>query len=353
MAVTDTTDPSAAPERASSGGPRPRSDDEGAPLRHQRPAARRCRRTGLEHARRRPAAAACGHSSATCLTANSAWMSAFTAQNGLVIAPHGKTTMAPQLFDLQIADGAWAITVATVQQLEVCRRFGVHRVLMANQPIGRLPSMRAFAALRIRATVSSSTALPTALAGAALLAEGAVRKPPPDGSSAARSRRDRFPGRADGRAHPRRCACRRARGRGRPGLLSPGFECFEGLLPNVAAVDDFLDEVVAIAAIAESEELVPAGAPLILSAGGSAFFDRVGERFGGAAIRRPLLRVLRSGCYLTHDSVAYEAAFRRIVSDTALAPAAPVGSSLPLKCGPMSSPARSLAARSSPWASAT
>ena len=32
--------------------------------------------------------------------ANSAWMSAFTAANDLVIAPHGKTTMSPQLFDL-------------------------------------------------------------------------------------------------------------------------------------------------------------------------------------------------------------------------------------------------------------
>ena len=66
-----------------------------------------------------------------------------------------------------------------------------------------------------------------------------------------------------------------------PGLALAGFECFEGLLPNAAAVDEFLDEVVAVAAIAESEGLLPAGAPLVLSAGGSAFFDRVGERFGG------------------------------------------------------------------------
>ena len=57
------------------------------------------------------------------LKANSRWMYRFTAENGLVIAPHGKTTMAPQLFDQQIADGAWAITVATAQQLAVCRRF--------------------------------------------------------------------------------------------------------------------------------------------------------------------------------------------------------------------------------------
>ena len=53
------------------------------------------------------------------------------------LCPHGKTTMAPQLFARQLADGAWGITVATVQQLMVCRRFGVPRVLMANQLVGR------------------------------------------------------------------------------------------------------------------------------------------------------------------------------------------------------------------------
>src|SRR5690349_20136291 len=40
------------------------------------------------------------------LTANSKWMSAFIETNGLLLAPHGKTTMAPYLFDLQVADGS-------------------------------------------------------------------------------------------------------------------------------------------------------------------------------------------------------------------------------------------------------
>ena len=130
-----------------------------------------------------------------------------------------------------------------------------------------------------------------------------------------------------------------------PGLALAGFECFEGLLPNAAAVDAFLDEVVAIAASAEDEGLLPHGAPLILSAGGSAFFDRVGERFGAAALRRPMLRVLRSGCYLTHDSLAYAAAFRRIVPRPPCA-CRPAGSSRRWRSGPMCSRARNRAARS-------
>src|SRR6516225_9568397 len=67
---------------------------------------------------------------------NSRWMRAFIEANKLAIAPHGKTTMAPQLFRRQVQDGAWAITVATVQQLAVCRRFGFERLLIANEPVG-------------------------------------------------------------------------------------------------------------------------------------------------------------------------------------------------------------------------
>src|SRR6476659_9127295 len=68
---------------------------------------------------------------------NSRWMRSFIAANGLAIAPHGKTTLAPQLFDLQERDGAWAITVSNVQQVALCRSFAFDRILIANQVVGR------------------------------------------------------------------------------------------------------------------------------------------------------------------------------------------------------------------------
>ena len=105
------------------------------------------------------------------LKANSAWMSAFTRANDLLIAPHGKTTMAPQLFDLQIADGAWAITVATMQQLAVARHFGVKRVILANQPIGRQEVAACFEALREPGF--ELYCLADSVAGVGLLAEAA------------------------------------------------------------------------------------------------------------------------------------------------------------------------------------
>src|SRR5712691_6075635 len=72
----------------------------------------------------------------TVLAHNHAWMRDFTASTGVLLAPHGKTTMAPQIFAQQLAAGAWGITVANVQQLGICVRFGVRRVIMANQLLG-------------------------------------------------------------------------------------------------------------------------------------------------------------------------------------------------------------------------
>ncbi|MGH3858805.1 alanine racemase, partial [Actinokineospora sp.] len=64
---------------------------------------------------------------------NLATMAAWTAERGLLLAPHGKTTMAPALFARQLDHGAWAITAATAGQLRVYRAFGVSRVLLANE----------------------------------------------------------------------------------------------------------------------------------------------------------------------------------------------------------------------------
>src|SRR5438445_11167317 len=72
----------------------------------------------------------------SALAHNHAWMRDFTTSTGVLLAPHGKTTMAPQIFSQQLAAGAWGITVANVQQLGICVRFGVRRVIMANQLLG-------------------------------------------------------------------------------------------------------------------------------------------------------------------------------------------------------------------------
>ena len=69
----------------------------------------------------------------SAILANIDLMRRYTQSAGVELAPHGKTTMAPQLFEMQLAAGAWGITCATAAHLRLYRRFGVPRIVMANQ----------------------------------------------------------------------------------------------------------------------------------------------------------------------------------------------------------------------------
>ncbi len=142
---------------------------------------------------------------------NSRWMRRFLAQFDVRLCPHGKTTMAPQLFDRQLADGAWGITVATVQQLMVCRRFGVPRVLMANQLIGRQAIRQVIALLEADPSFEF-LCLVNSRAGVAAL-EGELRRPParPAVRGAAGGRRRRRPHRLPERGGRARRGPRRRR----------------------------------------------------------------------------------------------------------------------------------------------
>ena len=82
---------------------------------------------------------------ASALAHNGKWMASFLELSGAVISPHGKTTMSPQLFERQLDDGAWAVTVATVHQIQVCRRYGFSRIVLANQLVGRQMRLKASA----------------------------------------------------------------------------------------------------------------------------------------------------------------------------------------------------------------
>ncbi|MEV4193585.1 hypothetical protein AB0J65_19665, partial [Streptomyces toxytricini] len=64
---------------------------------------------------------------------NLAALAAFCDRHGLEFAPHGKTCMAPRLFERQLEQGAWGITVAMPHQARVCRAFGIRRIFLANE----------------------------------------------------------------------------------------------------------------------------------------------------------------------------------------------------------------------------
>ena len=120
---------------------------------------------------------------------------------------------------------------------------------------------------------------------------------------------------------------------GHPELCLSGVEAFEGVLgasrsaEELARVDTFLAGVTECAARLDRAGLLDAAPEIMLSAGGSLYFDRVAEVLRAARLSRPHRFVLRSGCYAFHDHGEHAGA-----SLLARATAAP-SSSRPWSCG--------------------
>jgi D-serine dehydratase len=244
----------------------------------------------------------------SALRHNLDWMRRFCAQYGVTLAPHGKTTMSPQLFGAQLANGAWGITLASATQVQVAHRFGVRRVLLANQLVARadinsvLQLMHDDPAFEFYALVDS-------VAGVERLAQAVCEHP------LARPLpllvELGLPGKRAGcRTDAEAMAVARAVAAS-AGLQLAGIEGYEGLLvsddreADVRAVNAFVARLAALARASDEEQLF-GGAEILLSAGGSGYFDLVARGFAAiAGMSRPVLPVLRSGCYLTSDHGSY------------------------------------------------
>ncbi|OWQ87598.1 alanine racemase [Roseateles aquatilis] len=243
---------------------------------------------------------------------NAAWMRDFVNRAGVSLCPHGKTTMAPQLFQRQLDEGAWGMTAATAAHVRSYRRFGVPRVLLANQLVGRADIELVFRELEADADFDFYLLVDSA-AGLDLLREAVaahgLTRPlqvllevgTPGGRTGARSLAD---GLALGRL---------IRDAG-PAIALRGVEAFEGVYSgdDTARVELgalSMIETVASLTRAGCEEDWFAPGEVLLSAGGSAFFDMAARTLAAvesAGTGCALRVVLRSGCYLSHDSLQYE-----------------------------------------------
>ncbi len=244
----------------------------------------------------------------SALDHNSRWMQRYLDLSGVRIAPHGKTSMSPQLFRRQLDDGAWAMTVATVQQIEVALRHGIKRIVLANQLVGR-QAIR-YVLDRLRADPDFDFyCLVDSVAGVEML-HAAARAEALDRPLQVLLEGGIAGGRTGARDLDTAMATARAVAAAAPYLALRGVEGFEGLImagpeeTQADAVGGFLDFLVEIARACDREALYADG-PVILSAGGSAFYDLVIGRFNAADLSRETLVLTRSGCYLTHDSAMY------------------------------------------------
>ena len=248
----------------------------------------------------------------SALAHNSRWMQAFVGKRNAVIAPHVKTTMAPQIMQRQLRDGAWGVTVATLHQLKVCRRFGIDRIVLANQLVGRL---------ELDALVAELTASPgldfymlvDSLDGIRAASE-AVRR---GGAKALHIQvlveRGYVGGRTGCRDNETALEVARAV-RAAQELKLCGIEAFEGLLKPknggpAGAVAAFVDEIVALFNSCVVEGLFERQPPIV-TAGGSSFYDVVVNVLAATGAQV----VTRSGCYVSHDSGVYQAEQQRILA---------------------------------------
>lgn len=206
--------------------------------------------------------------------------------------------MSPQLVADQLAAGAWAITAATVAQTRIMHAWGVPRVVLANEvvdPVGLRWLAAAdpgFEVLVLADSLEGVDRLGTAFADASRPLPVLVELGVPGGRAGARSHDDAI-------AVARRVAAA-------PGLEVAGVECFEGVYPqdraarSVAQVDRFVADLAAL--LADVDGLAGTREELVLTAGGSAYPDRVVAGWQGLPrLSRPVRKVVRSGGYLTHD----------------------------------------------------
>ncbi|MFD5740559.1 amino acid deaminase [Streptomyces massasporeus] len=262
--------------------------------------------------------------SAERLEHNLKLMETYAARHGLAFAPHGKTSMAPQLFQRQIEHGAWGITLAVPHQVRVARAFGTRRVFLANELVDAA-ALRWIAAeldadpdFELICYVDSVRGVE--LMDAALRDAGATRPVDVVVELAAGE------GARTGVRTETECAAVADAVAGTRTLRLVGVAGYEGEVPkaDTERVTAWLRRLVALAADFDKAGRFAGLDGIVVSAGGSAWFDAVAEVFAEIPeLSLPVLKLLRSGAYVSHDDGHYRklTPFNRVPEEGALEPA--------------------------------
>ncbi|MEU2550421.1 amino acid deaminase [Streptomyces sp. NPDC013313] len=260
--------------------------------------------------------------SAERLEHNLALMETYAERHGLAFAPHGKTSMAPRLFQRQIEHGAWGITLAVPHQVWVARAFGVERIFLANELVDpaalrRLADELAadpdFRFVCYVDSVRGVGLMDAALRGAARPVDVVVELAAGEGART-------------GVRTEAECAAVADAVTAVPTLRLVGVAGYEGEVPraDTARVTAYLRRLTALAADFDGSGRFTGVDEIVVSAGGSAWFDAVADVFAGIPeLSAPVLKLLRSGAYVSHDDGHYRrlTPFARVPQEGALEPA--------------------------------
>ncbi|MFJ1876357.1 alanine racemase [Streptomyces sp. KS_5] len=251
-------------------------------------------------------------------------METYATRHGLAFAPHGKTSMAPQLFQRQIEHGAWGITLAVPHQVRVARAYGTERIFLANELVDAAAlrwiaaELTADPAFRLVCYVDSVRGVE--LMDAALRDAGATRPVDVVVELAAGE------GARTGIRTEAECAAVADAVAGVSTLRLVGVAGYEGEVPqaNPERVHAWLRRLVSLAVEFDKAGRFAGLEEIVVSAGGSAWFDAVADVFAEIpGLSVPVLKLLRSGAYVSHDDGHYRklTPFNRVPQEGALEPA--------------------------------
>jgi D-serine deaminase-like pyridoxal phosphate-dependent protein len=260
--------------------------------------------------------------SAERLEHNLRLMETYADRHGLAFAPHGKTSMAPQLFQRQIEHGAWGITLAVPHQVRVARAFGTRRVFLANELVdaaalrwvsAELDADPEFRFVAYVDSVRGVELMDAALSGARRPLDVVVELAAGEGART-------------GVRTEAECAAVADAVAGTRSLRLVGVAGYEGEVPKAdpERVTAWLRRLVALAADFDKAGRFAGLDEIVVSAGGSAWFDAVADVFAEIPeLSRPVLKLLRSGAYVSHDDGHYRklTPFNRVPEEGALEPA--------------------------------
>ncbi|MFS6934444.1 amino acid deaminase [Klebsiella oxytoca] len=244
----------------------------------------------------------------TALENNIAWMQRYADARGVSLAPHGKTTMTPWIFQAQQRAGAWGIGVGSAWQASAAMASGVERVLMVNQLVGRA-NMRAVSRLKAHYRAAEFICCIDSLANARAL------------SAFFSERRQTLDVLIELGVAGGRCGCRSVEdalalalaAAELPGLRLRGLELYEGVLHG----DDPQPQVEALLRQAADlacrmEHLVEG--EFVLTGAGTVWYDVVCNIWLAAKKPARCRIVIRPGCYITHDRGIYDIAQKALVA---------------------------------------
>jgi D-serine dehydratase len=247
---------------------------------------------------------------------NIAQMMSFCNSVDAQLAPHVKTTMSPQLAQMQVAAGARALTVANFWQGRIFLKHGFKNLIIANEVLD--PT-----AIAEIAKINKQKQAEIIFYVDSILALEIIQKHTP-----VEGEQNLFIeiGAENGRGGVRELSlveqlAQRIKADKRLNLI--GVTGFEGAVPDAARgrrgekkISKFCQKIVAAAELAYPYK---SDQPFVISAGGSAYFDIVARELN--KFEKPRRLLLRSGGYITHDHKYYEEIYPFALSDRSFQPA--------------------------------